>query len=430
MNYCKLGDLCQIEKGKIGITKAVEGQYPLVTTAETRGSHNEYHFDKPAVIIPLVSSTGHGHASINRLHYQEGKFAVGSILAVLTPKNSTQLNAQYLYTFLSTNKDHLLVSLMRGAANVSLSIARVKDVEIPVPPMNRQLEIVKKFNNLQSVSTNFQDQIDNRSTLLENLKEQILQDAITGKLTEQLRKENPIVESAEVLLEKIKAEKEKLIKEVKIKKQKPLIPIDEKSTPFKIPKDWAWLRLNSAFIFIDYRGKTPIKIEKGIPLITAKNVKKGLISKEPAEFIDPKIYSSWMTRGIPQINDILITTEAPLGNVALLNTKEKVVFAQRVIVLHPYSKIFNTSFYVYFMLSIHFQKQLIEKQSGATAKGIKSSKLKNLIIPLPPIEEQLFIVQFIEALLKKLNLLKLLNEDTKESINQLNQVLLKEMFEK
>ena len=71
----KLGDLCSIEKGETGIQKAIPGEYPLVVTAEERKSHNEFQFDDEAVIIPLVSGTGHGHASIKRLHFQTGKFA-------------------------------------------------------------------------------------------------------------------------------------------------------------------------------------------------------------------------------------------------------------------------------------------------------------------------------------------------------------------
>ena len=76
----KLGNYCDFIKGAIGIQKAIPGEYPLVVTAENRLSHNEYQFDDTAILIPLVSSTGHGHASINRLHYQEGKFALGTIL--------------------------------------------------------------------------------------------------------------------------------------------------------------------------------------------------------------------------------------------------------------------------------------------------------------------------------------------------------------
>ena len=97
MNWEKkvLSDLCTITKGKIGITKAIPGKYPLVATSEERRSHNEFHFEGEAVLIPLVSSTGHGHRSLNRIHYQTGKFAVGSILCAVMPKDNTILNSEY-----------------------------------------------------------------------------------------------------------------------------------------------------------------------------------------------------------------------------------------------------------------------------------------------------------------------------------------------
>ncbi len=90
----KLGEICTIEKGATGIQKAIQGDYPLVVTSEERKSHNEYQFDDEAVIIPLVSGTGHGHSSIKRIHFQTGKFALGSILCAVIPKNKKQLSAE------------------------------------------------------------------------------------------------------------------------------------------------------------------------------------------------------------------------------------------------------------------------------------------------------------------------------------------------
>ncbi len=78
-----LGELCTITKGTTGIQKAIPGEFPMVVTGEDRKSHNEYQFDDEAVIVPLVSGTGHGHASIKRIHYQTGKFALGSILLTI-----------------------------------------------------------------------------------------------------------------------------------------------------------------------------------------------------------------------------------------------------------------------------------------------------------------------------------------------------------
>ncbi len=148
----KIGDVCTVTKGKTGIKKAVEGAYPMVTLAEARISHNEYQFDCAATIIPLVSSTGHGHASIKRIHYQEGKFALGSILCAVRPNDKEFLDAKYLYIYLSYFKDFVLVPLMKGAANVSLSVTRIKSVTIKVPSLDKQKMLVDLYEKVQLLS--------------------------------------------------------------------------------------------------------------------------------------------------------------------------------------------------------------------------------------------------------------------------------------
>lgn len=131
-HFIPLGAIAAIEKGKTGIKQAVAGPYPLVVTAAERANCDHYDFDVAAAIIPLVSSTGHGNASINRLHYQEGRFALGTILAAVIPDDPTLFSARFLFEYLSAFKDDLLVSRMTGTANVTLSAAGISTVPIPL----------------------------------------------------------------------------------------------------------------------------------------------------------------------------------------------------------------------------------------------------------------------------------------------------------
>jgi type I restriction enzyme S subunit len=96
---------------------------------------------------------------------------------------------------------------------------------------------------------------------------------------------------------------------------------------------WEECNLEDYIKLIDYRGRTPVKTESGIRLITAKNVKLGYLQLEPQEFIAADNYDSWMSRGIPNVGDVIFTTEAPLANVAQIDTSEKLAFAQRIIVM-------------------------------------------------------------------------------------------------
>ena len=159
---------------------------------------------------------------------------------------------------------------------------------------------------------------------------------------------------------------------------------------------WQTTTLGEACRFIDYRGRTPEKTESGLRLITAKNVKMGFLQMEPLEFVAPDIYEGWMTRGIPQIGDVLFTTEAPLANVAQLDTSKKVVFAQRIIVLQPYQANLDRTFLKYLLLSGAAQQRIHEKGTGATVQGIKASLLKTIEISYPPLPEQQRIVGILD----------------------------------
>lgn len=147
-----LGEICTVTKGSTGIKKAIDGLFPMVTTSEKRASHTSFQFDAEAVCIPLVSSTGHGHASLKRIHYQNGKFALGSILAAVIPLDCDYLSAKYLYHYLNSYKEQLIVPLMKGMANVSLSVTKIETIKIVVPPINKQNEIIRlleKCNDLR-----------------------------------------------------------------------------------------------------------------------------------------------------------------------------------------------------------------------------------------------------------------------------------------
>lgn len=143
-----LRDICTIAKGKTAIQKANPGDYPLVVTTTERKSSDSFQFDAAAVCIPLVSSRGHGVASLNHVYYQEGKFALGNILCAVIPSIPDKINAKYLYHYLECTKDYTLVPLMKGGANVSMHIPDIERVRIPLPPVNEQEDIVYKLDML------------------------------------------------------------------------------------------------------------------------------------------------------------------------------------------------------------------------------------------------------------------------------------------
>src|SRR2546426_6739746 len=149
--------------------------------------------------------------------------------------------------------------------------------------------------------------------------------------------------------------------------------------------EWTALPLGECMAaVIDYRGKTPRKTTSGIPLVTAKVVKGGRIAP-PDEFIGVDDYEAWMRRGIPEAGDIVITTEAPLGEVAQLGP-ERVALAQRLITLRGKPGVLDNTFLKFLLQSEGVRKQLRARATGTTVLGIKQSELRKVPLTLPPLK--------------------------------------------
>jgi len=403
----KLGDLCSINKGKIGITKAIPGEYPLVVTSEERKSHNEYHFEGEAVVIPLVSSTGHGHRSLKRIHYQTGKFAVGNILCAVIPNDRNILNAEYLYRFLDLNREKELVSRMRGMANVSLPINEIEKIEIPLPPLEEQRKFVEDYKELETANGTLSSEISIQLDLVNQLCQAFLREAIQGKLVVQ----NEPYESAKNLLAKIKAEKEQLIKEKKIKNQKPLPPISEDEIPFEIPNNWIWCRLGDLLIDLlggyAFRSTNYIK-ESRNQVIRLGNVKNDnlLIESNPAYITDEYAIDAEKAKLLP--GDILITMTGTRAKkdylfTLLLNeshfTEFKLYLNQRVGSFRL-SSLLDKSFINKLLKEPKILEPVFLSSTGAANQAnIGVAALNNILIPLPPLSEQKRIVAKLDELM-------------------------------
>jgi type I restriction enzyme S subunit len=158
---------------------------------------------------------------------------------------------------------------------------------------------------------------------------------------------------------------------------------------------------------IDYRGKTPEKKTFGVPLITAKVIKGGRI--EPTEeFIAESDYESWMRRGMPKRGDVVMTTEAPLGEVAQLDGS-KIALAQRVITLRGKPELLDNTFLKFLMQSDEVQEELRSRATGTTVLGIRQSELRQVSLTLPPLAEQKRIAEVLGALDDKIELNRRMN---------------------
>ena len=161
--------------------------------------------------------------------------------------------------------------------------------------------------------------------------------------------------------------------------------------------DWKEIPLEESIEkLIDYRGKTPEKTVSGIPLITAKIVKDGKINT-PQEFIEEDDYEAWMVRGFPKKGDVVLTTEAPLGEVASIDD-ENIALAQRIVVLRGKKGLLDNTYLKYHLMSHDIQHQLQSRASGSTVLGIKQSELRKIILKIPPMKVQQKIADNLDLL--------------------------------
>ena len=330
-----------------------------------------------------------------------------------------KLNPEYIVAFLKCPYVNAIINAVTyGVKMPRVGTETMADLLVPIPPLSEQKRIVEKLNEVTPLTDSYAEVYVRVAGLNQEfpelLKKSILQEAVQGKLVPQ----DPADEPASVLLKRIRSEKEQLIKAGKIKRDKhesvifrrdnshyekrgsEEVCIDE-YLPFELPNNWQWERLINLYNFIDYRGSTPTKIDTGVPLITAKNIKKGYIDYKIRDYISEEEYCTRQSRGISQRGDILFTTEAPLGNVALADL-DQFSAGQRLITLQQYTTypLINNNLVMYFMLSDCFQSQLIEQSTGTTVKGIKADKLKQLWIPVPPLQEQVRILAQLRKVLE------------------------------
>ncbi len=178
-----------------------------------------------------------------------------------------------------------------------------------------------------------------------------------------------------------------------------------------IPQEWEVKKLKDLTTYVDYRGKTPTKVEQGVFLITARNIKEGFIDyKVSKEYVKVDDYESIMRRGKPKVGDVLITTEAPMGNVAQID-REDIALAQRVIKFRGEKGVLDNTYLKYHLLSNEFQNQLLKRAIGTTVLGIQGKELHNIKIPLPNYREQLKIASILSTWDKAIELKeKLINQ--------------------
>ena len=224
------------------------------------------------------------------------------------------------------------------------------------------------------------------------LRQKILDLAIRGKLVPQ----DPNDEPASVLLERIREEKERLIKEGKIKRSKKTASSDTyhyENVPFEVPEGWVWCKLENITVLIEDCPHTTAKDEgKGYPLVRTPNIGEGQLLLDGVHRVSKEVYDKRNVRAVPQVDDIIYAREAPAGNVAVIRENEQVCLGQRTVLIRPMNTLIDSVWLTYTMLAPYSKNHLTSKATGSTVTHVNMASIRPFDLPLPPLSEQHRIV--------------------------------------
>lgn len=292
-----------------------------------------------------------------------------------------------------------------GTHTFKINLRDIPNMLVPLPPLEEQKRIVSKIEELLPLVEDYAKSYEELEKLNkkfpEDMKKSILQYAIQGKLVEQRKEEG----TAEELYKKIQEEKEKLIKEGKIKKQKKLPEITEDEIPFDIPKSWKWVRFIDIMDVRDGTHDSPKYVKEGIPLITSKNLKNGIIDFKDVKYISQEDACRINMRSEVNNNDILFAMIGTIGNPVLVEKESE--FCIKNMALFKKYTINDININYIFWFLFYTQYELSKQASGGVQSFVSLMLLRKYLVPLPPLEEQKRIVAKIEELLplyEKLNI--------------------------
>lgn len=431
----RLGNVANLQKGLTGIQSAMPGKFPLVVTAAARSTCDHFDCDGAAAIIPMVSSTGHGHASLNRLHYQEGKFALGTILCAVFPIAEELVSARFLFEYLTAFKDDLLVSKMNGTANVTLTVGKIAEVPVPIiaPAVQRRVnELMALCDQLQAAQNEREARRDRlvaaslhrigtapatadeaetgsiplpeaarfhlthlprlttRSEHIKQLRQTILNLAVRGRLIPQDPNDEPAAELFKRIAGKKMANGRTAQK-------------SEESRSEGMPSGWVTVDLSdyalevctgpfgSALHQSDY-------INGGIPLVNPSHMINDRIVSEVSVSVPTDIAERLSSYRL-EPGDIVMARRGEVGRAALVEHNQKGWLCGTGSFYLRFSQEINRYFFLLLLRSTQIRSYLTGKAVGTTMVNLNHSILNKARLEIPPLAEQHRIVAKVDELM-------------------------------
>lgn len=384
--WVRLADIIKVSSGKNLTKKQMneEEPYPVYGGNGICGFYNKFNAEEKTLIIGRVGFY------CGSLHLTQGRSWVTDN-ALITTYNNQIVLVEWL-------KEALAFINLKGTSQATaqpvISGGKIYPLVLAIPPLEEQKRIVDKIAILK-------EKIDQYDNLYEqykfkqiqfplDLEKSILQYATKGKLVSQVNSEEP----ASILVEKVKKEKEELVKQKAIKKEKLLAPIDENEIPYQIPDSWEWVRIKD--LYYNEGQKKPDQKFCYIDVGCIDN-KNGLITDSYNILLPEQAPSR--ARKIVNKGSVIYSTVRPyLKNIAIIDkTMEyETIASTAFIVMNPIQ--IDSEYLFYVLRSPYFNSLVESKMVGATYPAINDTNFNKLLIPLPPVEEQKRIVIKIKEL--------------------------------
>jgi type I restriction enzyme S subunit len=432
--WCRLGEIAELKSGNQYPLTQSDGGIMYVKVGDMNLEGNEFEITTSSIFFKKESvnerdliltgsiifpKRGGAIATNKRRAVLKEPILIDSNTMAVSP--SIEISFNYFFQWFSAIDLSLL-----GTEGVIPQVNNkdLNPILFPVPPLSEQQKIVDFLTDFEN--DNFKDdgfyfnqkveqkvialheaqlkgfeianELTHQRSLLKNLRQQLLQDAVQGKLV----KNNETGETGQDLLNKIKAEKEQLIKAKKLKKEKELPPIKAEEIPFEIPEDWVWCRGEIVANYIDPQPshRTPPESYDGIPYIAMSDIRKdGTIDLSSARKVSNATLQEHQNRYKLEDGDFIFGKIGTIGKPVKLTSPFNYTLSANVILIQPRREIIDQDYLFYFLCSPTAEKNLIDNKSTMSYPVFGMGKARNMPIPLPPLITQHRIVEKIKSLM-------------------------------
>lgn len=435
--WCRLGDITDLPYGKgLSQKEFTEQGYDVFGANGVIGKYSEYLYEEEQL---LISCRG-AYSGKTNISPKKCFVTSNSLVCDFFDRESTDYKF-FFYAITALPKEKLVT----GSAQPQVTATNALPLPIALPPVKEQKAIVEVVNQLfaeveqlealtkeriqlkadfvtsalnqltqaseQDVASQWEFLKSQFGTFftekanIKKLREAILQLAVQGKLTHHWRSlrqaQGPPIESAAILLEKIKAEKEQLIKAGKIKKEKPLPPISEEEIPYDLPEGWVWCRLGALTEIITSGSRDWAKFysSSGSKFITMGNLSRGSFDLRLEKMRYVKVPQKGEgTRTKLETWDFLISITGDVGNMGLIPENFGEAYINQHTALVRYIATLRGYFMGYYFLSPLAKEQFMEPQRGIK-NSFRLTDIQYMLVPLPPLDEQKAIVEKVNGLM-------------------------------